>query len=135
MGLIKNIFGSFAVADLEEAQRFYESVLGLDIDLTPMGLTLVLPSGARIFVYPKDDHQPAVYTILNFEVADIDKAVAELRSRGVAFKRFPGFPTDENGILRAISNAGGPDIAWFEDPSGNILSIIQAADEPEKPLD
>ena len=87
-------------------------------------LNLRLPQGGIIFVYPKDDHVPATYTVLNLEVADIDAAVRELTSKGVELERYPGSPQDEQGIMRGKSVNMGPDIAWFLDPSGNILSVL-----------
>ena len=80
-----------------------------------------------MFVYPKDDHQPATFTILNFEVEAIDEAVDELTNRGVQFERYEGIPADEKGILRGISQNRGPDIAWFKDPAGNILAVLKVA--------
>jgi predicted enzyme related to lactoylglutathione lyase len=86
-----------------------------------------LPGGGTVFVYPKDDHQPATFTILNFEVEDIDEAVDELTNRGVQFERYADLPVDEKGILRGISQNRGPDIAWFKDPAGNILAVLKGA--------
>ena len=85
-------------------------------------LNLDLAGGQRVLIYPKDDHQPASFTVLNFEVPDIDAAVDELAGRGVAFERYDGVPQDDRGIAREF----GPPIAWFKDPAGNILSLIQA---------
>jgi predicted enzyme related to lactoylglutathione lyase len=113
-------FSGFSVDDLGRAQRFYGQTLGLGVDDNGMGLTLRLPGGASVFVYPKPDHQPATYTILNFEVDDVDAAVADLSSRGVAFERYPSIPADDKGISRG----NGPAIAWFKDPAGNILSVL-----------
>ena len=117
-------FSGFAVDDLERAREFYEGTLGLEVS-TEMGLlNLKLAGGARpTLVYPKPDFEPATYTILNFPVDDIDGAVAELSSRGVTFERYEGFDQDEKGIARGA----GPDIAWFKDPAGNILSVIEDA--------
>jgi hypothetical protein len=84
-------------------------------------LTLRLAGGTTVIVYPKDNHVPASFTILNFPVEDIDKAVDELTGRGVRFERYEGMPADEKGIMRA----GGPPIAWFTDPAGNVLSVLQ----------
>ncbi len=88
-----------------------------------MGLGLQLPGG-RVFIYPKDDHEPATFTVLNFEVADIDAAVAELEAAGVTLERYAGMPQDEKGVMRGKATGNGPDIAWFTDPAGNILSVL-----------
>ena len=115
-------FSGFAVPDLMAAKKFYGETLGLDVTENEMGLlSLRLPGGAEIIVYPKPDHAPAVFTILNFAVEDIDVAVDELAARGVTFTRYDGFPQDEKGIARD----GVPMIAWFTDPAGNILSVLQ----------
>jgi catechol 2,3-dioxygenase-like lactoylglutathione lyase family enzyme len=113
-------FSGFSVDDLRRAQRFYGDTLGLGVEDNGMGLTLRLPGGATVFVYPKPDHQPATFTILNFEVDDIDSAVTDLAGRGVTFERYPSIPADDKGISRG----NGPDIAWFKDPAGNILSVL-----------
>jgi catechol 2,3-dioxygenase-like lactoylglutathione lyase family enzyme len=117
-------FSGFAVDDLERAREFYEGTLGLEVS-TEMGLlNLKLAGGARpTLVYPKPDFEPATYTILNFPVEDIDAAVAELTKRGVTFERYDGFDQDEQGISRGM----GPAIAWFKDPAGNILSVLEEA--------
>lgn len=119
-------FSGFSVNDLGEARRFYGDTLGLQVEETGEGdmrmLTLTLGSGARVFVYPKDDHTPAGFTILNFPVDDIDEAVAELERRGVTFERYPGFEADDKGVVR---DERGPAIAWFTDPAGNVLSVLQ----------
>ncbi|MET9619502.1 VOC family protein [Streptomyces sp. NPDC006464] len=119
-------FSGFSVNDLGEARRFYGDTLGLQVEETGEGdmrmLTLTLGSGARVFVYPKDDHAPAGFTILNFPVDDIDAAVAELERRGVTFERYPGFEADDKGVVR---DERGPAIAWFTDPAGNVLSVLQ----------
>ncbi len=117
-------FSGFSVSDLDAARRFYEETLGLRVSAVPeMGglLRLHLGSGAEVLVYAKDDHVPATFTVLNFPVADVEKAVDDLAARGVAFERYANMPTDEKGIMRE----GGPLIAWFTDPSGNVFSVIQ----------
>ncbi len=117
---------SFSVDDLSRARQFYEKTLGIEVteDGKMQTMMLRLPGGARILVYPKGPgHAPATYTALNFGVDDIDAAVEELRSRGVTFERYEGFHQDEKGISRGDGN--GPSIAWFKDPAGNILSILQ----------
>ncbi len=119
-------FSGFSVKDLAKARDFYSRTLGLEVDEDQMGLSLHLPGGARVFVYQKEDHQAATFTILNFVVKDIDEAVGELAGRGIAFERYEGaFGTDKLGIARGRSAGRGPDIAWFKDPSGNFLSVMQ----------
>ena len=121
----KQAFSGFSVDDLTKARAFYAETLGLKVDDAGAGLRLHLPAGGIVFVYPKDDHQPATFTILNFEVEAIDEAVDELMKRGVQFERYEGIPSDEKGILRGISQHQGPDIAWFKDPAGNILAVLE----------
>lgn len=116
-------FGSFSVDNLEKASEFYSETLGLKVDDNEMGMNLNLPRGGMIFVYQKDDHQPASYTMLNFDVDNVDEAVEELKSQGVEFEFYGGM-TDKNGIARGMPNGNGPDIAWFKDPAGNILSVL-----------
>ena len=117
-------FSSFAVNDLEAARSFYGDTLGLAISDGPMGvLSLDLPGNRSTLIYPKPDFTPATYTILNFPVDDVEAAVDELSSRGVEFERYEGFEQDEKGIARA----DGPDIAWFKDPAGNILSVLKTS--------
>ena len=115
-------FSSFAVPDIEEARSFYGEKLGLNVEVIegPGLLTLHLAGDRPTLIYPKPDHEPANYTILNFPVDDVDAAVDELTSRGVEFERYDGFDQDEKGIARG----NGPDIAWFKDPAGNILSVL-----------
>ena len=114
-------FSGFAVDDIEAARGFYADVLGLTVTEENGMLTLQLAGDRPTLVYPKDDHQPATYTILNFPVDDIDAAAEGLMERGVAFEIYEGAPQDEKGVMREY----GPPIAWFRDPAGNILSIIQ----------
>jgi catechol 2,3-dioxygenase-like lactoylglutathione lyase family enzyme len=113
-------FSTFAVPDVPRAKQFYAETLGLDVADEMDGLRLKLRPG-NVFVYPKDDHVPANFTVLNFEVADIDAAVDELTAAGVRFERYEGFDQDEKGIARVDQ---GPAIAWFTDPAGNILAVI-----------
>ena len=114
-------FSGFAVDDLDRARQFYGETLGLNTSEANGLMSLHLAGGRDTVVYPKPDHMPANYTILNFQVDDIDGAVAGLAERGVRFERYDGFEQDENGIFRG----GGPYIAWFKDPAGNILSVLQ----------
>ncbi|MGW1932019.1 VOC family protein [Streptomyces sp. NPDC001919] len=119
-------FSGFSVDDLDAARRFYGETLGLRVGEEGEGdmrmLFLTLAGGVRVFVYPKDDHAPATFTILNFAVDDIDRAVDELTGRGVALERYEGFEADAKGVVRG---EGGPAIAWFKDPAGNVLSVLQ----------
>jgi catechol 2,3-dioxygenase-like lactoylglutathione lyase family enzyme len=122
----KSAFSGFSVDNLVEARDFYTQTLGLSVDHQSQGLVLHLPGGATVFAYPKNDHQPATFTILNFQVADIDAAVDELTQRGVQFEHYAQVPhTDAKGIMRGRAQKLGPDIAWFKDPAGNILSVLQ----------
>ncbi len=115
-------FSGFAVDDLEKAQSFYGETLGIETSIEEMGfLTLRLGGDRPTLVYPKPDFEPATYTILNFPVDDIDAAADELIARGVAFELYDGFDQDERGIARG----DGPPIAWFRDPAGNILAVIE----------
>jgi catechol 2,3-dioxygenase-like lactoylglutathione lyase family enzyme len=118
-------FSGFSVDNLAKTKKFYHEVLGLEVDESEMGLEITLPSGGNIFVYEKDNHEPATFTILNFVVADIDKAVDELTNSGVKFEHYDGFHQDKKGIARGKEANMGPDIAWFKDPAGNILSVLQ----------
>jgi catechol 2,3-dioxygenase-like lactoylglutathione lyase family enzyme len=119
-------FSGFAVDDLAKAREFYGGTLDLrttEVEQMPGLLTLHLGSGQRVLVYEKPDFTPATYTILNFVVPDVGAAVSELTDRGVVFERYPGFPQDEAGVMRG----NGPDIAWFTDPAGNVLSVVESA--------
>jgi len=117
-------FSGFSVDDIGKAKKFYKDVLGLKVEDGPMGtLELHIEGGTPILAYPKSNHKPATYTILNFPVDDIDKAVDELSGKGIVFEQYDEpIKTDDRGISR---NNGGPNIAWFKDPSGNILSLIE----------
>lgn len=121
----KTAFSGFSVNDLAKAKAFYAQTLGLQVVEEGGGLRLHLPGGGTAFAYPKDDHQPATFTLLDFVVDDIDEAVDELQSRGVSFERYAGMSQDEKGIMRGISQNMGPDIAWFKDPAGNVLAVLQ----------
>jgi predicted enzyme related to lactoylglutathione lyase len=116
-------FSGFSVDDLDRAREFYEQTLGLRVTvMSEMGgmLRLHLGGGAEVLVYPKADHAPATFTVLNFPVADVDAVVDQLTARGVRFERYEGFEQDEKGIARGQ----GPDIAWFTDPAGNVFSVL-----------
>lgn len=117
-------FSGFAVDDIEAAKRFYAETLGLKVTVLDEAhglIALNLSDGQDVFVYSKPDHAPADFTLLNFQVDDIDAAVEDLASRGVAFERYDGFDQDDKGVLRGP----GPSIAWFKDPAGNTLSVLQ----------
>jgi catechol 2,3-dioxygenase-like lactoylglutathione lyase family enzyme len=114
-------FSGFAVDDVQKAREFYGETLGLKTSEEYGLLTLHLAGDRPTLVYPKPDHTPADYTILNFPVVDIDKAVDDLAARGVRFERYDGFEQDKRGIARGE----GPYIAWFKDPAGNVLSVLQ----------
>ena len=114
-------FSGFSVDDVEEAQRFYGETLGRDTSIENGMLELHLGGGAAILVYPKPNHEPASFTVLNFPVEDIDEAVDELTRAGVRFERYDEFEQDDKGIARN----GDPSIAWFKDPAGNILSVLE----------
>jgi catechol 2,3-dioxygenase-like lactoylglutathione lyase family enzyme len=119
-------FSGFSVESLSEAREFYTQTLGLKSVEEGPGLRLQLPSGGSVFAYQKQDHAPATFTILNFEVDDIDEAVDALATRGVKFEHYDVGPgTDKKGILRGKQQNMGPNIAWFKDPAGNILSILE----------
>jgi catechol 2,3-dioxygenase-like lactoylglutathione lyase family enzyme len=115
-------FSGFAVPDLREARAFYEGTLGLRVSEEHDLLTLHLAGDRDTLVYPKPEHVPATYTILNFPVEDVDTAVDGLRERGVEFERYDGIEQDEKGISL---DPNGPRIAWFTDPAGNILSVLE----------
>ena len=115
-------FSGFSVDDVGRAKEFYGSTLGLDVSDEMGGLNLKLAGGGNVFLYPKDNHQPATFTVLNFPVDEIERAVDDLTARGVTFERYPGIAADERGIVR---DQQGPAIAWFTDPAGNILSVLE----------
>ncbi len=120
-------FSGFSVKSIAETKGFYADILGLNLTDETMGLNFDMPGGGKFFIYEKPDHKPAEFTILNFVVSDINQAVDELVGKGVVFERYDNMPAeqDERGILRGLAANQGPDIAWFKDPAGNILSVIQ----------
>jgi hypothetical protein len=124
MNLGERAFSSFSVDDTATAKEFYGRTLGLEAELAEMeSLQLTIANGGKVLIYPKANHEPATFTVLNFPVGDDDEAVDELTARGVQFEHYRGdIETDEKGIARN----GGPDIAWFKDPAGNILSVLEA---------
>jgi catechol 2,3-dioxygenase-like lactoylglutathione lyase family enzyme len=120
-------FSGFAVNDIAKARQFYAETLGLEISGEGENLWLQLAGGTRIFIYPKADHAPATFTILNFPVEDIEQAVGALTEAGVQFEIYDqeGLRTDERGIFFGQRTGEGPNIAWFKDPAGNILSVLE----------
>jgi predicted enzyme related to lactoylglutathione lyase len=114
-------FSGFSADDIPKAKQFYGETLGVDVSEENGMLTLNIAGDRPTLIYPKDDHTPATYTVLNFPVDDIDAAVDELASRGVEFERYEGADQDDKGIF----HGGGPLIAWLKDPAGNILSVIK----------
>jgi predicted enzyme related to lactoylglutathione lyase len=121
-------FSGFSAGDIAKEKEFYSKTLGLDVTESHGLLTLRLAGGNNVLIYPKPNHVPATFTVLNFPVEDIDLAVDELTKRGVQFKQYdlPEIKTDKKGIMRS----NGPTIAWFKDPAGNILSVIEETAEP-----
>lgn len=120
-------FSGYSVASVEAAKEFYINTLGLDAADEMGGLKLSLVGGGQVFIYPKDDHQAATFTVLNFVVESIDQTIDDLTAKGVVMERYDSLPAlqDEKGVLRGKSAGMGPDIAWLKDPSGNILAIIE----------
>lgn len=122
-----NVFSGYSVNDLEEAKTFYGEMLGIGADDNGMGLELQFPNGHSVFLYEKEDHEPASFTVLNFPVDDINAAVDSLVEVGIVMKRYDDMPGDQDGrgIMRGKSAGMGPDIAWFEDPAGNVLAVLE----------
>jgi catechol 2,3-dioxygenase-like lactoylglutathione lyase family enzyme len=116
-------FSGFSSNDIAATRAFYADTLGLEVTEANGMLTLHLAGGGNVIVYPKDNHEPATFTVLNFPVADIDRAVDQLTAAGVRFERYEGAGQDERGIARAYP----PPIAWFKDPAGNILAVLESA--------
>lgn len=121
-------FSGMSSNDTAASRRFYEEVLGLTVEQQGGGglISVQLPKGGAVLIYPKEDHQPAAFTILNFPVDDIDAVVDELESKGVEMLRYDNMGQDEKGIQRGKAAGRGPDIAWFTDPAGNILSVLSS---------
>jgi catechol 2,3-dioxygenase-like lactoylglutathione lyase family enzyme len=132
-----NAFSSFSVNDISKAKEFYGGTLGLGVTEMPEGLSIEI-GGNKVFLYPKEDHRPASFTVLNFPVDDVEATVDELTAAGVTFEQYTGeIETDEKGIFYGGAGSegkgGGPDkIAWFTDPAGNILSIVEGEFVSEK---
>ncbi len=130
--MLNNIkaFSSFSVNDLEKAKEFYQTILGLNVNQIEMGggygmLDLDVTGGTKVVIYPKPNHMPATFTVLNFPVDDLEKTVEQLTAKGVQFEHYDmgDIKTNEKGIV--YSNGQGPDIAWFTDPAGNIISVLK----------
>lgn len=117
-------FSGFSVDDIKKSKEFYGKKLGLKVIEDMGGLQLHLGGGGEVFIYPKDNHRPATFTVLNFSVDDIDEAVDKLAAIGVKFEHYSGFGQDKKGIARSTSPDKGPSIAWFKDPADNILSVL-----------
>jgi hypothetical protein len=115
-------FSGFSATDIGAERTFYSTLLGATVE-DGMGGILVKIGGQRVYIYPKEGHEPATFTVLNFETGDIEAAVDDLSAAGIVFERYDGFDQDERGIERGI----GPPIAWFKDPAGNILSMVQTS--------
>ena len=118
---MRGTLDGFSTDDVPAAMAFYSDVLGLEVTEENGMLTLHLAVGGSVLIYPKDDHAPASFTVLNFPVDNVDQAVDDLTKAGVSFERYEGFDQDERGIMRD----NGPSIAWFKDPAGNILAVLQ----------
>jgi catechol 2,3-dioxygenase-like lactoylglutathione lyase family enzyme len=120
-------FSGFSVNDLQKAREFYVDTLALALIDDSMGLQLELPGGGQVFIYEKPDHTPATFTVLNFIVASIDATVDHLNDHGITFEHYDTMPApqDDKEILRGKHVQQGPDIAWFKDPAGNILAVLE----------
>jgi catechol 2,3-dioxygenase-like lactoylglutathione lyase family enzyme len=119
MVTIKGAFSGMSVRDVPEAIRFWRETVGLPVDEGDIA-RLHLPGGGAVILYPKQDHEPASFTVLNLVVADVGQAIRELGEAGLQPQRYPGMPQDQDGAMRG----NGPDIAWFTDPSGNVFSVL-----------
>ena len=122
---MQTTFSGFSVDNLIAAKRFYGDILGFGLHDEVGGVRMTLPGGATAWMYAKADHQPASYTMLDLVVQNIDQVVDELVRNGVTFERYPGTPQDTIGVMRGKDNARGPNIAWFKDPAGNILALVE----------
>lgn len=123
---IVGAFSGYSSNDIEASKEFYGQTLGIDCDDNMGGIGFKI-NGQSVFIYPKDDHQPATFTVLNFVVPEINAAVDELASKGVTFERYDNMPgdQDERGVMRGKDVGMGPNIAWFKDPAGNILALVE----------
>ncbi len=116
---------SFSVNSIEDAKKFYSEVLDCTFEDIMAGIQLSLPGGGKVWAYGKENHVPSTYTVLNFIVKDIDEAVKTLTAKGVSFERYPDMYQDDDGITRGKDYDMGPNIAWFKDPAGNVLSVLE----------
>ncbi|HET7028934.1 MAG TPA: VOC family protein [Candidatus Limnocylindrales bacterium] len=123
--MFRTAFSGYSSNDIDGCRRFYGETLGLQLEEAMGGLGLRFANGQRVFIYPKPNHQPATFTVLNFPVDDIDAAVDELSAKGVTFERYSEMTQDAKGIMRSAGPDQGPDIAWFKDPAGNILALLR----------
>lgn len=120
-----NVFSSYSVNDLQKAKEFYSKILGFPVKESPEGLEMQVTKDYSVFLYAKQDHQPATFTVLNMKVMSVDAAVDALTGAGVKFEHYTGeIATDEKGIMHG-GPGKGPTIAWFADPAGNILSVVE----------
>jgi predicted enzyme related to lactoylglutathione lyase len=125
---IQKAFSGYSAGDMAVIRPFYSDVLELDVKDNMGGINLSFASGQSVFIYPKEGHEPATYTVLNLIVENINESVDELMAKGVVFERYEGMPgggQDERGVLRGKDASMGPNIAWFKDPSGNILALVE----------
>jgi catechol 2,3-dioxygenase-like lactoylglutathione lyase family enzyme len=131
---VRNVYPSFSTNDLEAARKFYGDTLGLQVIAAPdeAGIVLHLDSGTSVFIYPKDNHEPATFTVMHLAVDDVDEVVDELTAKGVTFEQYEGFDQDEKGIVRGFMEGG--DGAWFTDPGGNVIGLADG-DGMQKILD
>ncbi len=121
-------FSGFSVDNIDAAREFYINTLGFNLNDEKMGLDIELPGGGNVFIYEKQDHQPATFTVLNLVVPNIDEAIDDLIAKGITFETYDlgnGAEQDEKKVLRGLAANMGPDIAWFKDPAGNVLSVLQ----------
>lgn len=120
-------FSGYSINDSAAALTFYKHILGCNIQQTDMGLELSFPNGHSVFLYEKADHVPATFTVLNFPVTDLNSTIDDLTSRGVIMERYDTLPAeqDDRGVLRGKAAGMGPDIAWFKDPAGNVLAVLE----------
>lgn len=121
-------FSSYSVQDIAATKTFYQDLLGCTLSEDAMGLQLKFPNGHAVYLYQKNDHVPAGFTVLNLPVTSIDESIAELTAKGVSMERYDTLPApqDQLGVLRGKAAGMGPDIAWFKDPSGNVLAVLEA---------
>ena len=122
-------FAGISVDDIDAARTFYGDTLDLDATESDGMLTLHFEGGGELLIYPKEDHEPATFTVLYFPVADIDAAVGVLAAAGVELERYQGMPHDSRGIVRPPTPEDGPSIAWFKDPAGNILAVLEKSED------